>query len=170
MKKFYNDKLGMTFDQVNTNKHADIGATYRPVSNDERAIIQQAIENIYTDFIGKVAAGRGMTSEQVDSIGQGRVWSGVDALNIGLVDELGGIQDAIALAAEKAEIKDYKLWSLPKQKDPFEEMLKNLTGEANIESRIRTELGEQYMIYEQMKEVMTWKGIQTRLPFNITIH
>ncbi len=115
-KSLLDDKLGITIDTVNTNKHADIMSPYRAVAKDEGEVIQKWIENTYNDFITKVGDGRKMKPAEVDSIGQGRVWSGIDGKKIGLVDEFGGMKDAIALAAKKANLKTYELLELPKQK------------------------------------------------------
>jgi protease-4 len=164
--------LGITIDTVNTNKHAHLGSLYLPVDKDEAAVIQQGVEDIYTDFITKVGEGRGITKDAVDSIGQGRVWCGTDAIKIGLVDELGGINDAIKYAAGKAGIKDYKILSLPKQKDPFEDFMKKLSeGEESIKQNIlKTEFGAAYNYYKYINNMMGLKGIQARLPYEIIIN
>lgn len=112
-----------------------------------------------------------MTPDQVDSIGQGRVWSGVDGKRIGLVDEFGGIKDAIALAAKKADLKEYKLLELPKQKEPFEEFLNEiLDKDEMVEKKLRQELGTTYDNYKQLKNVMKYKGVQMRLPYDVVIY
>src|SRR5690606_31051243 len=101
-------KLGITFDRVMTNQHADLGSITRPLDEKEFKIIQRGVDDIYDDFISKVAKGRSKLSKSdVDSIGQGRVWLGIDAKEIGLIDEFGGIEDAIDEAAKRAKLKDY---------------------------------------------------------------
>ena len=171
MKNLFANKLGVNVDTVNTNKHSDILSPYRPVQKEESEVIQKWIENVYTDFIGKVADGRHKTSAEIDSIGQGRVWSGVDAMKIGLVDKFGGIKDAIALAAEKANLKDYSTLELPKQKEPFEEILNGLFDEdAMIETKLKQELGTSYDNYKNMKNVLKYKGVQMRLPYDVVIY
>lgn len=162
------EKLGITIDTVNTNKHSDVGTILRGVTPEEHEYVQQSVENIYDVFISKVADGRKMQKSQVDSIGQGRVWSGRDGLKINLVDELGGINEAIAYAVKQSKITDYKIWELPKQKDPIEELLNN--GKDEIETRaFKTNLGSQYIYIKQLKNVLKFKGIQARLPYEMII-
>jgi protease IV len=127
--KLMNQKLGITFDGIKTNKYADLPNLTRPMTEDEKAIIQNEVESIYDIFIEHVGQGRNMTKISVDSIGQGRVWSGVNAKNIGLIDEFGGLERAIAIAAEKAGLAEYKTVEYPELGDPFEEIIKQLTGE-----------------------------------------
>lgn len=168
-KKFLNEKLGITVDTVNTNKYSDVGALYRPVRPEEALVIQKSIENIYHSFISKVADGRKISISNVDSIGQGRVWSGIDAKAIGLVDELGGIETAFKLAAKKAHLEHYKILSLPKQKSAFEKLIRQVSGE--LESKILThELGEYSEYYQQLKSSVSAKGIQARIPYQVIIY
>ena len=118
------DKLGFTFDHVGTNKNSTaFSSLARPMTSYEEAVMQQSIEEIYAGFVGKVAEGRDMSFEEVDEIGQGRVWSGTNALEIGLVDELGGLDDAIASAAEMAGLDNYKVEEYPKAKDLTTQLL-----------------------------------------------
>ena len=124
LQDFYKNKLGITYDNVKTNENSDYLTTNRPMTPYQRKIIQNSVDKIYQKFLKLVAEGRNMTSEQVNEIGQGRVWSGVDALRIGLVDKLGGMEDAIDAAVEAAELSDYRIIELPEQKDPFEEIFK----------------------------------------------
>ncbi len=171
MQKLMENKLGITIDTLNTNKHSDIMSPYRPVSKEEGEVIQKWIEDVYQDFIGKVADGRKMTTAQVDSIGQGRVWSGIDAKRIGLVDEFGGIKDAIALAAKKAKLEEYNILELPKQKDPFEEIISNIFDEeAMVENKLKKEFGSSYDNYKRLKNTMKHKGVQMRLPYDVVIY
>lgn len=167
----FSNKLGITVDTVNSNKHSDIMSPYRAVGKEEGEVIQRWIENVYQDFISKVAAGRGMTVAGVDSIGQGRVWSGVDAKKIGLVDQFGGIKDAIALAADKAKLKQYKILELPKQKEPFEELLNTfMDQDAIADSKLRKELGSSYDNIKKMKNVLKYKGVQARMPYEVVLY
>ena len=171
IKNLFANKLGITVDTVKTNKHSDILSPFRPVEKDESEVIQKWIENVYTDFISKVAAGRHMTSAEVDSIGQGRVWSGADAKKIGLVDKFGGIKDAIALAAEKAKLKEYNILELPKQKEPFQELLNSFMDEdAMIETKLKQEFGSSYDNYKNLQNVLKYKGVQMRLPYDVVIY
>jgi protease-4 len=166
--KALSEKLGITIDTVNTNKHSDVGTILRAASTDEYNYIQKSVEDIYDVFITKVAEGRHISKNNVDSIGQGRVWSGTDALKIKLVDEIGGINDAIAYAAKLAKVSNYKLIDLPKQKDPLEELFN--TGADEIETRtMKANLGEQYIFIKQLKTVLLKKGIQARVPYEMII-
>lgn len=167
--KFFNNKLGITIDTANTNRHADIGSVYRPVTTEENQFIQQSVENIYNVFIGKVADGRKKTTAEIDSIGQGRVWSGVDAKRIGLVDELGGINDAIKIAARRAKLDKYKIVELPKQKEILEELLKDISDD--IETKmLKRQLGETYDHYMHYKEMIDLKGVQARMPYEVVLY
>ncbi len=166
--KALSEKLGITIDTVNTNKHSDVGTILRGVTKEEHAYIQQGVEKIYDVFITKVGEGRNMPKGDVDSIGQGRVWSGADALKIKLVDELGGLNDAISYAAKKANLKDYKTRDYPKRKDPLLEMLG--ASQEEMETRaIKSKLGEQYIYIQQLKHVLNSKGVQARLPYEMII-
>lgn len=166
---FMNNKLGITFDTVKTNTHADIGSIYRPLTASERDIIQKSVEHVYDVFITRVADGRKLTKEQVDEIGQGRVWSGVDAKRIGLVDVLGGIETAIEIAAQKAGLENYKIVSLPKQKDPFEELFSKGTSGVE-EAMVKHFLGENAKYYMTLDRLKSYSGIQARMPYEIEIH
>ncbi len=167
MKKFFNNKLGITFDGVQTGKYADISIT-RPLQEDEKMILQQEINQIYKTFTQKVANGRRKSVSYIDSIGQGRVWTGEQALKNGLIDRLGNIDDAIRSAAKMAKLKDYKVVEYPSQKDPFKEIFETSSD------KIRTyftkqELGDQYTYYQQIKSVLNRSGIQARMPYEVII-
>ena len=171
MKNLLANKLGITVDTVNTNKHSDILSLYRPVGKDESEVIQKWIEDVYQDFVEKVADGRKMTKEGIDSIGQGRVWSGADGKRIGLVDEFGGIKDAIALAAKKANLDEYTILELPKQKEPYEEIFNTIFNQdAMVEKKLKQEFGSRYENYQRLKNVLKYKGIQMRLPYNVVVY
>jgi len=167
--KLMNEKLGITIDTVKTNPYADLGSVFRPLSSAERNVIQKSVEDVYTDFITKVAEGRKKTVAQIDSIGQGRVWSGVDALNIGLIDELGGLDHAIIAAAKLAKLDKYRVTSLPAQKEFFDQLITEFSSD--IEGRIiRNELGENYKYYKNLQTVLKQEGIQARMPFEIEVY
>jgi protease-4 len=166
--KALSEKLGITVDTVNTNKHSDVGTILRGVTSEEFAYVQQSVENIYDVFISKVALGRKTSKTKIDSIGQGRVWSGADAIKINLVDELGGIKDAIAFAAKKAKLSSFKTIDLPKQKDPLQDLLDNTKDEMETRA-MKTNLGEQYIYVKQIKNALNLKGIQARLPYEMII-
>jgi protease-4 len=167
--KLLKDKLGINMQTVNFGKYADIGNASRPLSADEKVILQKAIDRIYTDFTTKVAEGRSLTLEHVDSIAQGRVYSGNDAMTIGLVDEIGSLQDAIAYAAKKANMDEYRILSLPENEDTFKNLLKSITSESSTYLN-EMRYGEFYPLYQQVNKALQYKGIQTRMPFSIEIN
>jgi protease-4 len=168
---FFKNKLGITFDGEKTHELADMMTTSRPLSEREKKIIQGYVDEFYQGFKERVAEGRKMTVAQVDSIGQGRVWTGVDAKRIGLVDELGGLEDAIAEAAKLASLTDYKRVEMPEQKDLFQQILADLNGQAK--AWVATEwLGEDVELLNQYKAVRKAKeqfGIQARMPYDLVI-
>ncbi len=168
-KKLLNDKIGIHFDGVKTNEHSDIMEISKPLSQIEYKLIQRSIDDIYESFIGKVADGRSLRITYVDSIGQGRVWTGTDALENGLIDEIGGLDQAIAWAAEQAEIEDYRIKELPRMKNPIEELFESFSAEAQAKA-IQNVISN-YELLEQfkyMQSVMNMKGVQARLPFYIS--
>lgn len=167
--KLMEQKIGITTESVNTNEHSDFPSVFRPMSTYERQIMQKNIEQVYSDFVNKVSAGRDMDFTSVDSIGQGRVWSGASALNIGLVDEMGGLNDAIEGAAELAGIENYSIKELPVAEDPYTKLLKQISGDVRI-NLLKKELGEAFRFYNELKETNTLSGIQARLPYFIDIY
>lgn len=169
VKEGMNKKLGITVDVVKTNKYSDFGSIFRALTAEERAVAQLGVEEIYTTFIGHVADGRGITTEQVDEIGQGRVWSGVNAMDIKLIDEFGGLERAIEIAAERAGLDNYRVTDLPKQKDPFEALVKDLTGSARV-SLLNDELGIVYKQYKNVLDIVSSRGVMARIPYDIDIY
>lgn len=164
MQKFFENKLGITFDRVKTGPYADLANPNREISQEEYDIVQASLDRIYQDFIGHVSKGRDMTVEQVDQLGRGRVWTGVQALENGLVDQMGGLDDAIAYAAEQAGIEDYKLKELPEPINPFEEMTKQLGGVKD--NLIKSEIGEdQFRVMKQMQWVKNFDEPMLVLPY-----
>jgi len=169
MQQLFNDKLGVTFDNVKTGKYADMGGVDRPLTADERAILQKQVNQGYFDFTKAVADGRHKTREYVDSIGQGRVWTGAQALKIGLVDRLGNIDDAIKAAARMAKLKNYRLVNYPDQKSVLSSLSSSL-GANMRESMVKNELGESYSIYKQIKGLTRMMRVpQARMLYNIDI-
>ncbi|OQX72944.1 MAG: signal peptide peptidase SppA [Bacteroidetes bacterium 4484_249] len=167
--RFFNNKLGITFDGVKTNENADFFGVTKPLPEFQYNIIKDEVEKFYTTFINHVAKGRNMSVEDVDKIAQGRVWSGRDALKLGLVDEMGGLDDAVKSAVELAKLEDYRTIDLPKQKDPFEQIIEDLMGQTKIKF-LENELGENYRYYNYIKKISQYKGIQARLPFEMEIY
>ena len=166
------NKLGLTFDRAQTNKHAVL-STNRRLSPEEFATIQEEVDAIYLDFLNRVSTGRGMTVEAVNAIARGRVWTGTDALNIGLVDQLGGIKEAINYAATQAGIKDQKIRYWPEKKeDPIFELIEDLTKEeqASIKSSYSEMPESLKFYYQQLKKLEQLKGIQMRMPYEIVLN
>ena len=163
-KEMMNNKLGITIDTVKTNKHADIGTIFRSLTSFERQIIQNSVENVYDTFIIRVSLGRNLSKEYVDSVGQGRVWTGRDALELGLVDVLGGLETAIEISSNMADLQDYRIVNLPKQKDPIEVLLQDLMGEEVRSSIVKKELGDFYNTYMELKNINSMDQIQMRMP------
>ncbi len=170
MQKFFNDKLGITFDGVKTGKYADLGNVSRPLTPEEKAILQSEVNHGYDDFTKAVADGRHKTQAYINSIGQGRVWTGEQAVKIGLVDRLGNINDAIKSAAREAKIKNYKLIAYPEQKSIFHKFGQGLTVEMKTHF-MKSELGDNFKYYEQIKGVtQMMRTPQARLPYDIAIN
>jgi len=164
------DKWGINAEQVTTNKNAIPYSLFEPMNEEQEAFIKESISDIYELFTNRVAEGRGMTQEDVKEIAQGRVWTGNDALNSGLVDELGGLDVALKYAAEAAEIEDYKIREFPVFEKDLDKMLQDL-GLAKAKSDIlKEELGEaNYKIMQEIKSMSKQKGIQLRFPFSTQI-
>jgi protease-4 len=167
--KLMDQKLGLTTEIINTNKNSDFPSILRPMNPYEKELMQMSIENIYNDFVSKVASGRKMKSEAVDSIGQGRVWSGTSAQKIGLVDEIGGLNDAIHGAAKLAGIELYAVREFPVLEDPYMRFISQLGGDIRM-SILKNELGESVKLFNIVKEIREMSGIQARLPYFIDIH
>jgi protease-4 len=171
---FFNGKglanqLGVTIDTVKTTPMADIMSTSRGVTPREAEIIQAEIERIYDNFITRVAEGRKMSKADVDSIAQGRVWTGSDAKRLKLVDEFGGLERAIELAAQKAKLDNYRIMELPFVKDPLEKILDKIGGKSK-EAAIETVLGESYKYYKQVDRVRNMRNYQARMPYEIDVY
>lgn len=170
--KLLREKLAVYPRVVKTHSHADIGSTMRPLDDFERELMQASVENTYSIFLNRVAEGRKTTSEAVDSIGQGRVWSGVDALRLGLVDELGGLDRAIAVAAERAGIIDnYRLMVYPKQELTFfDGMLNNmLTAKAQLAKEIFGISEPEQEFVDNIERLLKKRGIRAEMPYMIEI-
>ena len=164
-KKFLNETVGLTFDVAKTNKNADFGSITEPLTDYQKAMLQKYVGNTYNDFTALVARTRGLRQSYVDSIGQGRVWTGADALELGLVDELGGLDKAIEYAANKANLTDYSLKDYPKQKDLMESLMSGNLPEPYTKSLIKKRLGSNYTYIETFENVSRLNGIQALMPF-----
>lgn len=169
LQKLFNDKLGITFDGVKTGKYADLGDMTRPLTNEEKAILQKQVNNGYDDFTKAVAAGRKKTQEYINTIGQGRVWTGEQALKNGLVDRLGNMNDAIKSAAKMAKLKDYKLVTYPEQKSMFSALGMDIAARVKA-SILQSELGDNFKYYQQIKGVtQLMRTPQARMEYDVTI-
>ncbi|MBP9601484.1 MAG: signal peptide peptidase SppA [Lutibacter sp.] len=163
-------KIGVNAEQVKTNNNADYSA-FEPMTDAYRAVTTEGVEQVYITFVNRVSAGRNKSFAAIDSIAQGRVWSGVDAKKIGLVDELGNLEDAIASAAEIVKITDYKVRNYPDYDDELKDKIKNFSLIKSKDQLLKDEFGEDaYKIYKSVKQVSAMKGIQARLPYIIEIH
>lgn len=168
-KGLLNNKLGVTVDGVKTSHYADLGNPARPFTNSERKIIQQQVDEIYEIFTSKAAQARNMPQDTLKKFASGRVWTGTQAKERGLVDVLGGLEDAIQIAAKSAGIADdYKTTYLPAKKDFVQELLKDFNAEARARL-LKSYLGENYKYVEISEKINRLQGIQTRLPFEYEI-
>ena len=169
MKGFFNNKLGLTFDGVKTGQFADLGNISRPLTAPEKMILQREVNRTYSDFTKIVANGRKISQTYVDSIGQGRVWTGEQALKLKLIDRIGHLEDAIASAAKKAKIKEYKIVNYPEIKDGLLGFLDDSEDKIKL-YMVKQELGVSYPYYQKVKKVMNIKGLQARMPYEIEIN
>ncbi|HET9277154.1 MAG TPA: signal peptide peptidase SppA [Flavitalea sp.] len=170
MQSFFNNKLGITFDGVKTSENADALTVVKPLTPMQKQYIQNEVDTIYYDFKSRVSEGRKKSMAYVDSIGQGRVWSGNRALQLGLIDRIGGLNDAVASAATLAKVKDYRLREYPEPPGLFDKYFDDFTENAKNEA-IKEELGADGLkTYSTLKKVKQLLGItQTRMPFELII-
>ncbi|WP_281297394.1 signal peptide peptidase SppA [Flavobacterium limnophilum] len=164
-------KIGIHTEQVKTNENAAEYSPFLPMDEKFKSVTQESVERIYKTFVSHVATGRKMTFAQVDSIGQGRVWSGEQALKVGLVDKIGGLDDALKEAAKLAKIKDYSTQNFPEFEKDINDIFEHLPFAKSKESFIKEELGEEtYRMMEQIKRMQSQKGVQAMMPFEIKIN
>ena len=168
MQNLLTNKLGITEDVVTTNEHSDMISVTRPMTTFERNLMQQTIEEGYDTFISRVADGRKMEKSAVDAIGQGRVWAAPNAKDIKLIDSYGSLTDAIELAKKMTKLDNFRIVNLPKLKDPFEEILKGFSSSAKA-GLMKDELGESYKYYEQLRGLVSQKGVLARMPYDLEI-
>lgn len=176
--KLIKDKIGITSSVVKTNEHSDFGGGYplplpisnRPLTAYEKNVMQKYIEKGYETFLSRVAQGRHMSRDEVHEIAQGRVWTGKDALKVGLVDVLGGMEDALQIAARKAGLDNYRIVEYPTEKDFFQEFLNNFS--TSIKTNIlKNELGSYYETFRQLQNTLiTPEGLTARIPYEININ
>ena len=163
------NKLGITFDDVKTGDYGDMVTISRPLTEAEKNVWQTRTEEIYETFTGKAAAGRHMSQDKLKEVASGRVWTGVQAKERGLVDILGSYNDAIEIAAEKADVADdYKVRLYPSQKPFFQELMEGIEENARV-SAMKEELGDNYIYYQYWQRVKTYNGTQARMPYEFVI-
>lgn len=164
------EKVGVTFDVAKTNANSDFGSLTQPLTPFQLAKLNESVAKTYNDFTSLVGKTRNLRQTYVDSIGQGRVWSGRDALEIGLVDELGGLEKAIAYAAEKAELKEYSIVEYPKQKTTMEKLMEMTKPDNEIDAVMKTKLGSYYPYLKAVESLVNAdEPVQARLPYCIVM-
>ena len=165
------DKLGLKFDQVKTNKYSNFGTTSRPFNEEEMQYLTNMIDRGYKTFTKRVSDGRKIPVERVYEIAEGRVWLGQDALKIKLVDGIGGIEQAVAKAAELAKVKEYRTKAYPAKADMFESLLNRASSEGGnyLDGKLRSTLGEYYAPFMFLKQLDRQDAIQARMPINVVI-
>jgi len=168
---FMKNKLGVTFDRVKTGEMADAPSVTRPMSEAEKVIVQKEVDRIYHTFKLRVSEGRNLRLDYVDSIAQGRVWTGKRAIKLGLADAEGGLEDAIREAVKLSGLKEYKLKTYPEPKSLLEYLSEQYPGDL-VSSKMENELGkEEYQLYKKIKELKSYNGdIKTMMPFTFTLH
>lgn len=162
------NNIGITTDVVKSNEHADIGSFTRKMTDFEKAVAVKEIDKIYDTFISHVAQGRDTAKSYIDSIAQGRVWTGVDAQRLGLIDAQGGFLAALKITEDLAEISDYTILELPESNDAFSEIMKMFQTEAQSKF-MKAALGDTYKYYEAMQSPLLFQGVQARMPYTLDI-
>lgn len=166
--------IGINAEQVKTHENASGYSVFEPIDENFKGFVLESIEKTYATFLKRVADGRKMTTAQVDAIAQGRVWTGVDAHKLGLVDEIGGLDAAIKYAAKLGKTSSYRTENYPEYEKSFEDMLANFTGMAMFKTKeqlLKEQLGEEgFQMLEQIKRVKSRKGIQAIMPYEIVIN
>jgi len=169
VQELVNEKMGVTTDVVSTGELSDFMNVARPLTEVERTIIQSSVEDGYETFISRVAEGRGMHPDSVRKVASGRVWTGSQAKERGLVDVLGGLDTAIKLAAEKIKAgDDYRVVYYPEKKPWFEELVLSFTDEVQLRI-LQRQLGQHYPLYKKLEHIKRYHGVQVRMPQDITI-
>ena len=162
------DKIGLSFESVKTNKFSDFGATYRPMAAEEKVLLQKYIEKGYDLFTKRCADGRGMSQDSIKKIAEGRIYSGSDALQLGLVDELGGLNEAIAFAAKQAKVDEYSIKNYPAVKTVMEQLTEMFSTSVRTKL-LQIALGDQYKIYDAVQKSQNTVGIKTLMPYVIEV-
>jgi protease-4 len=166
--------IGINAEQVKTHDNASGYSVFEPIDETFKGYVLESIERTYATFLKRVADGRKMTTAQVDAIAQGRVWTGIDAHKLGLVDEIGGLDAAIKYAAKLGKTSSYRTENYPEYEKSFDDLLANFTGMAMFKTKeqlLKEQLGEEgFQMLEQIKRVKSRKGIQAMMPYEIEIH
>lgn len=162
------EKIGLDFDLVKTNRHSEGITLVRPMSPEQRELLQMNVNRTYELFVKRCADGRGMTPDAIKAIAEGRVWTGTDALEIGLVDQLGGLADAVALAAEAAGLESYGVAEFPEKEDFMTRLMKEMS--VSVEARVlRSALGTQYRYFKTLETLPQQCGVMALMPFEVEV-
>lgn len=171
MQGFFSDKLGVTFDGVKTGPYANSPTVTEPLSPLQKKFFQEGVDSIYQTFLSRVAEGRKMPIQSVDSIGQGRIWTGTQALKLGLVDRMGGMEDALAAAAKLAKLDGYRIRQFPERVNWLERLTGNFSKNVSTQSIRKTVGDDWHRVYEQWQSLQEGIGtVQARLPFELIFH
>jgi protease-4 len=162
-----NDKLGVHFSTVKTNQFADFGDISRPFTEQERAIAQKYINNGYELFTRRCADGRKMKQDDIKQIGEGRVWTGIHAKQIGLVDELGSLDAAIAKAKKLAKLDEASVMNYPTKSNILDQLLEEMQGTSYADKQLKQTLGDYYPLWTDLKNARQKTGVQTALPYRL---
>ena len=165
------DKIGINAEQVGTNQYSIDYSFFEPMSDGFREILSESADESYQTFLQRVADGRGMSMQRADSLAQGRVWSGTQALELGLVDRLGGLDEALQVAAELAGVEEFRLQNLPRYKSGFERLMDDLGAGASVsEATLEAQLGSEWTrVLKEIKSQLGREGLQARMPYTLTI-
>lgn len=167
-KKLLNEKLGVTTDEVSTGHFSGLFTVTRPLTEYEKKILQDETDQVYDIFTSKAASGRRMPVEEIRKIAQGRVWSGEEALKIGLIDRFGNLDDAIKMAADMAGVDKYRIVYYPERKSLLQEIMSELSGDLE-NSMLKASLGDWYSYYQKIKNISHYQGIQARMPYDLVL-
>jgi len=171
MQELFEEKLGFSFDLVKTGKYSDLGSMTRKVTDSESAIIQKSVNEIYDLFLTRVSEGRKMDKDMVHEIAQGRVWTGTQAKEIGLVDVIGGLEKAIEIAAAKIDLEEYSITEYPQRKEkPWTFLLDALENKSTTKSILKENMGKYYYQYKSLSDMSRTNTIQARLPYFIEVY
>ena len=171
IESFLKNKIGITTDRVRTGPFADMGSMDRALTEPEKMFFQSSTDSIYNTFKSRVSEGRKKNMDYIDSIAQGRVWTGTRGMSVGLVDEIGSLSDAIKAAAAMAKVTTYRLKEYPEKKNILEQLFNNYKRTVSLHL-IESELGaDQLLMMQQVKKVKAMVGVpQAKLPYTISVH